>query len=175
MGPTAASLHGAGETERLRVTFARMTWATAAVGLVVGALLIVAGPWLLGLFGPEFVAGYPALVVLVVGQVVNAATGSVGVILGMTGHAGRLFVNAGLTAVLTVVLNVLLIPQFGIVGSALATSISLATVNIVRTIQVRQVLGYWAYDPHELAFWVHGLRAYSRRLMLRPNLGQDAP
>jgi O-antigen/teichoic acid export membrane protein len=173
MGPTAASLHGAGETERLRVTFARMTWATAVVGLLVGAVLIVAGPFLLGLFGPEFVAGYPALVVLVVGQVVNAATGSVGVVLGMTGHAGRLFVNAGLTAVLTVVLNVLLIPLFGIVGSALATSISLATVNVVRTIQVRQVLGYWAYDPHELAFWVRGLRAYSRRLMLRPGLGHD--
>jgi O-antigen/teichoic acid export membrane protein len=150
-----------------------MTWATAAVGLLVGAVLIVAGPWLLGLFGPEFVAGYPALVVLVVGQVVNAATGSVGVVLGMTGHAGRLFVNAGLTAVLTVVLNILLIPQLGIVGSALATSISLATVNVVRTIQVRQVLGYWAYDPHELAFWVHGLRAYSRRLMFRPGLGHE--
>ena len=118
-------------------------------------------------------AGYPALVVLVVGQVVNAATGSVGVVLGMTGHAGRLFVNAGLTAVLTVGLNVVVHPAVRHCWSALATSISLATVNVVRTIQVRQVLGYWAYDPHELAFWVHGLRAYSRRVLLRPGLGQD--
>ena len=175
MGPTAAALHGAGETERLRVTFSRMTWATAVVGLVVGAVLIVAGPWLLGLFGPEFVAGYPALVVLLVGQIVNAATGSVGVILGMTGHAGRLFVNAGLTAVLTVVLNVLLIPRLGIVGAALATSVSLATVNIVRTVQVRQVLGFWAYDPRQLAFWLHGMGDYARRFFLRPGFTQDAP
>jgi O-antigen/teichoic acid export membrane protein len=173
MGPTAAALHGAGETERLRVTFSRMTWATAVVGLVVGAVLIVLGPWLLGLFGPEFVVGYPALLVLVVGQIVNAATGSVGVILGMTGHAGRLFVNAGLTAVLTVVLNLLLVPRLGILGAALATSISLATVNIVRTVQVRQVLGFWAYDPRQLAFWLHGISRYSRRGVLRTGFAED--
>ena len=174
MAPTAASLHGAGETERLRVTFARMTWATAGAGLIIGALLLATGPWLLGLFGPEFVAGYPALVVLVVGQVVNAATGSVGVILGMTGHAGRLTLNAGLTAVLVIVLNLLLIPLFGIVGSALATSVALVAVNVLRTIQVRRVLGFWAYDPRELAFWLNAARAQSRRWMLRPPLGQDA-
>jgi len=167
MAPTAASLHGAGETERLRVTFARMTWATAGAGLAIGAVLLVSGPWLLGLFGPEFVAGYPALVVLVLGQVVNAATGSVGVILGMTGHAGRLTLNAGLTAMLTIGLNLLLIPRFGIVGAALATSAALVSVNVLRTIQVRRVLGFWAYDPRELAFWLNAAR-------LRPRVSPDA-
>ena len=51
----------------------------------VAVVLILAGRWLLGWFGPQFQAGYPILVVLVIGQTVDAITGAVGLVMTMGG------------------------------------------------------------------------------------------
>jgi len=72
---------------------------------------------------------------------VNAATGSVGNLLTMSGHerdAARGFVFA---AVLNLVLNVLLIPAYGIVGAAVAAAISLISWNLILAALVYRRLG----------------------------------
>lgn len=158
LGPTVAALHGGGDLEGLRRTYARMTWATGAVGLVIGLVVLVLGAQLLGLFGPEFPAGYAALAIMTVGHVANSATGSAGLVLGMTGHVRWRLFNAALTAALNVVLNVLLIPPLGIVGSALATSSALVLINLLQIVEVRFVLGFWGYDPAQIGFWIDRLR-----------------
>jgi O-antigen/teichoic acid export membrane protein len=48
-------------------------------------IIISSGNFLLSLFGDEFIAGYWVLVILVIGQLVNAATGSVGIFMNMSG------------------------------------------------------------------------------------------
>ena len=155
LGPTVAALHGRGAYERLRQTYARLTWATGASGLCIGLGLIGLGSFALGLFGPEFAGGYLALVIVTVGHIVNAATGSAGVMLGMTGHVRWRLLNAALTAGINVSLNLLLIPAWGIAGSAAATATALITINLLQIVEVRLVLGFWGYDPRELAYWFH--------------------
>jgi O-antigen/teichoic acid export membrane protein len=164
LAPTVAALYGGGELEGLRKTYSRLTWATGAIGLGIGLALIVFGAGLLGLFGAEFEAGYPALAIVTVGHIVNSATGSAGLVLGMTGHVRWRLLNAALTAVLNVVLNVLLIPPLGIVGSALATSAALIVINLLQICEVRFVLGFWGYDPAQIGFWIHRLRTLRGRL-----------
>ena len=66
--------------------------------------------------------------------------GPVGVTLYMTGHesiANRIFTAS---AVLNVILNFALIPRFGIVGAAVATSISLIAWNLGLWVVVRRRL-----------------------------------
>ncbi|MFQ5706459.1 MAG: flippase [bacterium] len=104
-----------------------MTLVTAPVLL----LFIVVPAWILGLYGPEFTSGAPALSILAVGQFVNVVTGSVGYLLIMTGHEKLMRNNIIVSAALNLVLNVVLIENFGIIGAAAANAISVAFMNLV--------------------------------------------
>jgi O-antigen/teichoic acid export membrane protein len=102
--------------------------------------LIGLGPRVLALYAPGFEAGYPALVVLVLGQALNALAGSVGLLLVMTGHDGDVAkVSAGV-AVLNITLNFALIPHFDMVGAAIASALSIVIWNFILVVVVRKRL-----------------------------------
>ena len=88
------------------------------------------------IFGPEFLPAAPALAVLAIGQLVNAGSGSVGSLLTMTGHERDAAVGFGLSAVMNVALNVLLIPLWGPLGAAVATASSLIAWNVILSFAV---------------------------------------
>ena len=48
---------------------------------------------------------------------------------------------------LNVGLNVLLIPRYGILGSAVAWAVALGVVNVARLVQVRWTMGMWPFAP----------------------------
>jgi O-antigen/teichoic acid export membrane protein len=106
-------------------------------------MIVIASPLLLvftlapgpvmRLFGPEFVAGAPLLMVLAIGQFVNVATGSVGYLLIMTGHEKLMRNSVAIAAALNLALNLVLVPIAGAMGAAIATATSLATLNLVAT------------------------------------------
>jgi O-antigen/teichoic acid export membrane protein len=118
-------------------------WTTTPILVI----LVLLGKPLLGLlFGREFVVAYGALVLLVIGQFVNAVSGSIGYFMNMTGHQ-KVFRNIIFcAAVLNVCLNLALIPHFGINGAAFAGMISLAFWNIVTLFYVKmrygKIIGY---------------------------------
>ncbi|SOE16623.1 O-antigen/teichoic acid export membrane protein [Hoeflea halophila] len=103
--------------------FARQTvqW-TFWPSLLVGGLVIAAGPFLLSLFGPSFQAGHLIMVILFAGIITKAMIGPGEVLLTM---AGRLKICATIYAVALAAnlgLNVLLIPLWGLHGAAAATA-----------------------------------------------------
>lgn len=104
------------------------------IGLISGFVLlffVLFPEFILSLFGEEFRQGKMVLIILSLGQFVNAATGSVGFLLMMTGNEKPMSRNVTFIALLSVVLNIVLIPKFDIIGAALATSICLALMNII--------------------------------------------
>lgn len=140
-GPMVASAYHRRDFGELN----RVTGFTARLGLGFAAcasiVLALAGKPLLGIFGVEFETAYPALLVLLIGGMVNAFTGVVAYLLTLTGRErpalliflGSLGVSLGL--------NVLLIPRMGIVGAAIASSSALGCWNIAMLIYVRRTLG----------------------------------
>jgi O-antigen/teichoic acid export membrane protein len=142
LAPNVARLHAQGDHARLQRL---LTSATLVVSLAAAAavlVLVVAGRWLIdGLFGEEFAAAYPALVILAVGQLVNAWAGSVGMFLSMTGHEKDTLKGLAAAALLNLVLNILLIPPFGMVGAAGATALSMVMWNIVLAVLLNRRLG----------------------------------
>ncbi len=148
--PTAASLHARGDRTTLQALYARLTWSTAMVGGCIALSLLVGGRWVLGIFGSPFVAGHLALMILVVGQAVNSATGSSGTILAMTGNPKWRLANATIAAGLNVVLNLLLVPRWGIAGAATATAASISLISLLQLLEVRWLVGLWAYDRRGL-------------------------
>jgi O-antigen/teichoic acid export membrane protein len=62
---------------------------------------------------------------------VNVATGSVGYILMMSGHENLMRNAITLSGSLNILLNLWLVPQYGIIGGAIATAISVTTLNVI--------------------------------------------
>ncbi len=120
--------------ERMRdlqrmISFAARVIFAITLPIVIGVVLF--GQWALALFGPEFTGGYTALVILSIGQMVNALAGPVGFLTTMTGHQKVAAIVYGGIAGLNIVLNAILIPTFGIVGGAVATAIAIAALNLI--------------------------------------------
>jgi O-antigen/teichoic acid export membrane protein len=84
----------------------------------------------LGLFGEEFLAAKGAMVVLILGQLVNVGAGSVGYLMQMTGHQNQCAMVFGSCAGMNVVLNIILIPTLGVLGAAIATAFTRSLWNI---------------------------------------------
>ncbi len=97
----------------------------------------------MGLFGEEFKKGAWALVILTIGQFVNAASGSVGYILQMTGKQ-KIFQDIILIAVIVnIILNILLIPKYGINGAAIASAFAVTLINIIPFLLVKFYYGFY--------------------------------
>lgn len=130
-----------GDRDQL-AAFARETvswtfWPSVAMGLVVLAL----GKPMLLLFGPAFEAGYSLLFPLVLGVVARAAVGPAESLLTMSGHQNVCAAIFAATLVVNVSLSVVLIPEFGLWGAALATSLSILFEAAMLSFTVWRKLG----------------------------------
>jgi len=126
------------EMHRVAKLNARLGFAFA---LLAGLVLVLGGRWLLAIFGPEFTAAYPALLVLLLGGLVNASTGVVAYLMTLTGRerpALAIFVAA---LAVSLSLNLVLIPRFGIIGAAVASTSALSFWNVAMLIYVRRTIG----------------------------------
>jgi len=141
LAPVVASLHAKGELVRLQRLITAATRATTVFALPTTAGLILGGRWILRIFGRTFTRGATALVILSLGQLVNAGMGSVGLILTMTGHERDTAKGLAVAVGLNIVLNLALIPSFGIEGAAAATTMSLVTWNVLLALYVWRRLG----------------------------------
>lgn len=92
------------------------------------------------LFGDPFYIGGLALAVLAVGQLVNATMGSVGALLNMTGHERYTVRGVAIAAISNIVLNIILIPPYGMAGAAISTAVSMALWNILLRYYVQKKL-----------------------------------
>jgi len=118
--------------QRLAVWFARINLALACSVLV---LLVVLGPTSLPvLFGKGFETAYMPLVILALGHTFGALFGASGVLLVMAGFERKYAQYGILAATLNVLLNLALIPLFGMNGAAVATAL---------TMPIPHVLGWW--------------------------------
>jgi O-antigen/teichoic acid export membrane protein len=140
LAPSAASLYTMGNIQGLQNTVTKSARALLFLSLPLTLFLMLFGTPVLKLAGAEFARGQMALVVLCIGQLVNAAMGSVGLLLMMTGHERDAAKGIGCGALANAVLSALLIPPFGLEGAAYAASLSLILWNVVLAVVVRRRL-----------------------------------
>jgi O-antigen/teichoic acid export membrane protein len=98
--------------------------------LAMVGLMLLAGKLLLSLFGASFVGGYPILFVLSIGLLFRASIGPAETLLIMAGQQGISAAVYTLTFFFNVAMNVFLIPRYGLLGAAAATSTALAAESL---------------------------------------------
>ena len=144
--PSVASrLHANDDHDVLESVYTTITRWSITASLVIAAPIFIYRETFMGLFGEEFVAGATLLAVLAAGQLVNAAAGPSNDVLTMTDHQYLVMVNHWVFGVMNVVLNVVLITEYGVIGAAIATAVVLGLLNMVRVVEVWYLVGMFAY------------------------------
>jgi O-antigen/teichoic acid export membrane protein len=155
--PTIAELFIKGEKERLNVMFQVVTKWIISFSLPLCLLCTLFSQSLLSISGKGFVGAWPLLIALAAGNMINAGTGPVGYMLIMTGYQKLSFINSIVAFVVNVVLGVLLTTRYGALGTAIATGLALAVVNLMRLLQVRLLLHIHPYRSDTLKPILAGL------------------
>jgi O-antigen/teichoic acid export membrane protein len=124
--PVIADLHARERLDILQRLFQTLTKWILGITIPLAFVIIVFAPRLMRIFGADFEAGWPVLVIAAMGQLVNCAVGSVGYLLLMSGNQRRLIKVQFVMAGVSVLINITLIPVLGMVGAALAA----ACVNV---------------------------------------------
>lgn len=142
IAPRFASLYAQNNLARLQRLVTQTARVILGFNLLVTISFVILGrPFLRIVFGTPYLSAYLPLLILLGGQLVNSAAGSVGVLLNMTGHETATARGMAVAALSNIVLNLILIPPLGIIGSALATAISLIIWNVILWWAVRKRLG----------------------------------
>ena len=145
-GPTIADLYAREQYDLLSRMYHTLTKWIFGLTLPLAAAIMIFSVPIMRIFGHDFEPGWIILVIGTIGQLGNAGVGSSGSMLYMTGrHRQLIWIQSGV-ALISVILNVLLVPRWGIVGAALAFAIANMTVNICYLIGVKRTLGLFPYD-----------------------------
>lgn len=131
VGPELSRLHTTRDRAGLQRAASQAARLVLLVALPVAVALGLYGSFFLRLFGPEFVQVEGPLRVLVAGQLVLALTGP-GLLLLITIRAERTALLCAIIGTLVnIVGNLLLIPLYGTLGAAMATTTSLAVWSVI--------------------------------------------
>ncbi len=134
--PVIAELYDQGDMKQLgRLYQTTNKWALMVQFPVFLAMVLFPGP-ILSIFGETFAEGALVLAILALGDLIHVGTGMGGSIIDMTGHTRLKLVNSLLRLIVYLSLDILLIPQWGIVGAALAALIGEMFINLLRLLEV---------------------------------------
>ena len=118
--------------------------------VVTGALIIVFKNNILLMFGEDFLIAGIALVIIVVGEIFSCFFGG-GItmfLLMMSGHHKRAMGIIFYTLLLNLLLNIILIPHFGIEGAAIATATSTVLKSTLFFFITKKVLKVSTFTLH---------------------------
>ena len=168
--PIISDLLQRGESRQLERLFKLVSRWIFSLSLPAALLIIFFARDILSLFGQDFVVGTTALIVLCSGQIINAVTGPLGVMIDMSGHSKLTLFNSGLHFIVQAGLCIWLIPAHGILGAAVAKSLSILFLRFVRLWQVRAKLHM---HPFQLKLVKPLAAAASAGLMLHFFIAQE--
>jgi O-antigen/teichoic acid export membrane protein len=143
--PKFAEIHSTGTRDDLQRLVSSVSRLIFWPSCLVAAALAACGPFVLSLFGPEFRSGYPTMLVVLIGLVVRSSLGPVEYLLNMTGHHRDTIAVYAVAAAANVVLNLWLIPAYGIMGAAIATHASMIGATLCLLLLVRKRLRVSAF------------------------------
>ena len=148
-GPLLAGQLGLKEVGHVRVLYGAVTRWTYFITLPGVIFMLIARSQMMLVFGADFAGdGSVALVILLMGTLAATLAKGAGLSLVLGGHqrSELLCLSGGL--MLNVLLNVLLIPRYGIIGAAIATATAQTIANACRLLVVQFHLRIHPFTMH---------------------------
>lgn len=154
LAPKIAAAYAENRLHEVRQDARTAGYAVVTISGFIFLGLILLGPWVLRIYGPDFEAAYPSLVLLSIAYMANAVAGVAGYVLVMTRYeklAARTFSFAALGIAAGCFI---LVPAYGMLGAALATSAGVLALSVA--------LAWLAYE--HLDFGPFGLRSKEKAI-----------
>ena len=143
--PKFAEMFGKNDMEGLKKVVHQSTKMIFWTSVPLVTIFFIFPEFFLGLFGDEFKIGVTAFIFLSCGRLVSSFSGSVGNILQMTGNQNIYALILFFGAILNIVLNLILIPKYGINGAAIASMSSLIVWNLSMVFVVKKKFGFYTF------------------------------
>ncbi|PAV24995.1 oligosaccharide flippase family protein [Tamilnaduibacter salinus] len=141
VAPYLSRAHRGSDYPRIQMLMTLSARLSSGLALLPALLFLAFGDTIIRwLFGAEYESAYAPLCVLILGRFVSAVFGPVGMLLSMSGYERLVARVLMLAVVVNVVLNAALIPLYGVIGAACATTATMVTWNfILRTLAARKL------------------------------------
>lgn len=168
--PVMSSLYSQKKIYLLNNIFSYITKFLCLLSIPTIVLVIVYSKELLLIFGNQYISSSSILIVLLLGIIIDTLSGPVGALLNMTEYAKYNLINMILLATLNIILNIILIPKFGAIGAAFATSVSCIIINFINIIQNKILLGIFPYDKKNIILILNGVIIWGIDIFLYKNI-----
>jgi O-antigen/teichoic acid export membrane protein len=141
--PQMATLYGSGHLLELKKLIHQATRLIAVLSIPLVLFLVFFSEYILSFFGSEIVSGSSTLIIVSIGVLFSAMAGNVDQILNMTNNQIVLRNITFLVFIINVILNLLLIPNYGINGAAIASLVSNIVINLLCVYYIKKKLGFY--------------------------------
>jgi O-antigen/teichoic acid export membrane protein len=174
--PIISDLYSRGESSQLEWLYQTTNKWLVTFNLPLFLTFVIFAAPLLSIFGADFASGATGLIIMAAGTLANTSTGVGATVIDMTGHTKVNFVNSMVLVVVAIGLDLFLIPRWGVIGAALASSLSVFLVNLLCLVEVCFLLRILPYNRGFFKPIVAGLVAagvtylLNQRLSLSPLL-----
>lgn len=141
-GPKISELFNKKEMKQLEKYVQHSNKISAIVSLIVGIIIFIFPNSFLLAFGiktPDNTV-INCLFILLVGEIINASCGSIGLLLQVTGHRQQFQIIVFISTFISILLGLLFVPKYGIVGGAFANACATAIWNISAFIYAQKKL-----------------------------------
>lgn len=131
--PVISSMYGANQHKNMQQSYTIITRWLAFLTLPLFLLFFLfPEKLLLFFFGGSYIAAAATLQILSIGAILHNLTGPNGAYLLALGKSRFILYASLATAMINIGLNFALIPRYGIEGAAVASSVSIVTVNVIK-------------------------------------------
>jgi len=150
-GPKVAALYGKSDLQSIDVLYKTSSTIGLMFTLPFGIIFVLFS-WqiMTTFFGVSYAQGAVALAWLVLGCVVDSATGCNTTLLAMVGKPWLVLINGLVGGTLAVLLCCFLIPRLGISGAAIAVTAARACANLLATLQLWKFLALQPFSSRTL-------------------------
>ena len=171
--PMIAELHSKGDKDGLNDLYKTVTRWCMAFALPVIVIVMLVPELLLRFLG---IVDSPdaclTVRIIAAGQIMSVTVGNTGGMLVMTNYPWLTFANNVVAVILNIILNIILIPKFGIVGAAIATCIAIIVRNLAALVEVKKFLSMSPFSLSLLRVAGCVLVAGSAVILFRKNIGE---
>ena len=131
IAPKIASIYNDKNFSQLKLILKKATRINVVISLPIIILLLFFSEYVLSTFGSNYILAKNALWILLIAQFFNSITGPSALYLNMTGRQKKLNGILVISLLINVVLNIILVPDFGMLGAAISTTTSFVISKIL--------------------------------------------
>lgn len=129
--PLIASYHHNKDYKSMRLLIKETLLKTYVITTILSVIIVLCGKLLIQvLFTEKFMPAYVPMLILLLGYSISSPIGAVGGALSSIGKVDISFQRSVLCLIINIILNLLLVPKFGLIGAAIATSSALIFTSI---------------------------------------------